>query len=199
MRTVDAIVRAAGALFAERGYDCTPVADIAERAGVASGTVIYHFKRKERLLAEVVLRHLRALHAACQEQASRGGTGLDNVLRCVSAYHRYVREHPAECAAYFRSFPAEKLKSSADLLPAIAAAEQNLVLLLERLILLGVDDGSISFRDEAIGARSIQALLLGGAFLILFRNGDAPALAGAAVGCVRRMLEGMTSTGAAAA
>lgn len=199
MQTTDAILRAAGSLFAERGYDCTPIADIADRAGVAAGTIIYHFKRKERLLAELALRHLRGLHACCQEQAARGLCGLESVLLYVDAFHRYLREHPQESAAYFRNLPAEKLKDARDLFPDIAAAERSLHLLLHCLLILGVNDGSIGAREVAVSARSIQAMLLGGALLIHFQNGDAQALAGDATRCVRRMLADIAPTGPAAA
>ena len=199
MQTVDSIVQAAGELFAERGYDCTPIADIAERAGVAAGTIIYHFKRKECLLAEVALRHLRGMHAACQEQAALGRTGLDSILSYVDAFFRYLQEHPAECAAYFRNLPADKLKSARDLAPAIQAAERNLHLLLQCLVALGVNDGSIGSREVAVGARSIQAMLLGGALLILFQNGDAQSLSRDAVRCGDRELVDVAPTGAAAA
>ena len=198
MQTTDAIVRAAGSLFAERGYDCTPIAEIADLAGVAAGTIIYHFKRKECLLAEVALRHLRGLHAFCQEHSARGATGLDSVLLFVDAYHRYLREHPAESAAYLKNHPAEKLKSAQDLAPDISAAERSLLLLLQCLLILGVNDGSISAREVAVSARSIQAMLLGGAFLVLFQNGDAKSLAENATHCVRRMLSDIAPTCTAA-
>ena len=195
MQTTDAILQAAGSLFAERGYDCTPIADIANLAGVAAGTVIYHFKRKERLLAELAVRHLRGLHACCQDQAARGGTGLDSVLFYVDGYYRYLREHPWESAAYMKNFPAEKLKGSQDLFPGILAAERNLHMLLHCLLILGVNDGSIESREVAVYARSIQAMLLGGALLALFHNGDAQALADDAARSIRRMLTDITPTG----
>lgn len=199
MQTTDAILRAAGSLFAERGYDCTPIADIADLAGVAAGTVIYHFKRKERLLAEVAVRHLRSLHSCCQEGASRGATGLEGVLLYVDGYFRYLREHPGESTAYFKNLPAEKLKGARDLAPDIAAAERSLSLLLHCLLILGMNDGSIGSREVAVCARSIQAMLLGGAFLTLFQNGDVQALADDAARCVRRMLSDITPTGPSAA
>ncbi len=199
MQTTDAILRAAGVLFAERGYDCTPIADIANKAGVAAGTVIYHFKRKERLLAELAVRHLRGLHACCQDQASRGANGLDSVLLYVDGFYRYLREHPGESAAYMKNFPVDKLKGSRELVPDITAAERNLQLLLHCLLILGVNDGSIEAREVAGYARSIQAMLLGGAFLALFHNGDAQALAEDAASSIRRMLTDIAATGPVAA
>lgn len=188
--TTDAILQAAGALFAERGYDCTPIADIADRAGVASGTIIYHFKRKERLLAELALRYLNGLYDRCQAESARAVTGMDSVGRLVDAFHGYLRDHPLESAAYYRNLPAEKLKGSRDLHPEIAASERRLSLLLQCLVLLGVNDGSILARDAAGAAHTIMAMLLGGAWMVLFQNGDRRALAEGAARSAHVLLAG---------
>ena len=47
------LVKAASAVFAEKGYASTRVADIAERAGVGKGTVYEYFSSKEELLFAV--------------------------------------------------------------------------------------------------------------------------------------------------
>lgn len=49
-RTHEALSRAALELFAERGYDATRTAQIAERAGVSEMTLFRHFSSKEALL-----------------------------------------------------------------------------------------------------------------------------------------------------
>ena len=64
-------VEAACAVFAEKGYASTRVAEIAERAGVGKGTVYEYFSSKEELLfavfeitnAEISLRMDDALAA----------------------------------------------------------------------------------------------------------------------------------------
>ncbi len=53
-RTRRALVDAASALWAERGYDQVAVADICDRAGVSKGTFFYYFPTKEHLLLELV-------------------------------------------------------------------------------------------------------------------------------------------------
>jgi AcrR family transcriptional regulator len=78
------LVEAASAVFAEKGYASTRVADIAERAGVGKGTVYEYFSSKEELLfavfemtnAEISLRMDAALAdgASTEEQ-------LHNLLR----------------------------------------------------------------------------------------------------------------------
>lgn len=63
-----AIVTAAGVLLAERGYAACSVAAVADRAGVASGTVYRHFEGKSELIAElftaVVGREVEAVRGA---------------------------------------------------------------------------------------------------------------------------------------
>lgn len=49
-RTHDALRQAAVELFAERGYEQTGTAQIAERAGVSEMTLFRHFRTKEALL-----------------------------------------------------------------------------------------------------------------------------------------------------
>lgn len=48
-----ALLKAALELFAERGFNNSPTALIAKRAGVASGTLFFHFNSKEELIREL--------------------------------------------------------------------------------------------------------------------------------------------------
>lgn len=61
-QTRDRIARAALALFASRGFHDTTTPQIAERAGVAEGTIYRHFPTKDDLLNEVFRAAVRALH-----------------------------------------------------------------------------------------------------------------------------------------
>ena len=78
------LVDAACAVFAEKGYASTRVADIAERAGVGKGTVYEYFSSKEELLfavfemtnAEISLRMDAALAAGGSTEEQ-----LHNLLR----------------------------------------------------------------------------------------------------------------------
>ena len=48
------ILNAAALLFRERGYRRTTVRDIAERAGILSGSLFHHFRSKEEMLHEIM-------------------------------------------------------------------------------------------------------------------------------------------------
>ena len=48
------MLQAASQLIAERGYAETRIADVAERAGVSSGLIIYYFGTRDRLLVDAL-------------------------------------------------------------------------------------------------------------------------------------------------
>lgn len=63
----DAILDAALALFAERGFYGTAVPLVADRARVGAGTIYRYFPSKEALVNALYQRHKRALRAAMLE------------------------------------------------------------------------------------------------------------------------------------
>lgn len=56
------ILNAAARLFRERGYNGTPVRDIAEEVGILSGSLFHHFQSKEEILLEIMRE---AAYSAC--------------------------------------------------------------------------------------------------------------------------------------
>jgi len=52
--TVEALERAARALFSGRGFEATSIDDIAARAGVAKGAFYHHFAAKEEIFVRVL-------------------------------------------------------------------------------------------------------------------------------------------------
>jgi AcrR family transcriptional regulator len=66
------IVRAAGRLFAEKGYSATTIRDIAGAVDMRSGSPFYHFKTKHDMLRAVVLEGIAAIDEAVSLVAARG-------------------------------------------------------------------------------------------------------------------------------
>jgi AcrR family transcriptional regulator len=78
------LVEAASAVFAEKGYASTRVADIAERAGVGKGTVYEYFSSKEELLFAVFEMTNAEISVRMDEALGAGGSTeeqLHNLLR----------------------------------------------------------------------------------------------------------------------
>ena len=50
----DELLELAATMFAERGLRATTVRDIADSAGILSGSLYHHFKSKEQMVEEVL-------------------------------------------------------------------------------------------------------------------------------------------------
>lgn len=74
------IVAAGEALFEERGYDETKVAEICERADVAYGTFFNHFPTKLDLLRELADRALARMVERLEELSKQPGTIEDLLI-----------------------------------------------------------------------------------------------------------------------
>ena len=65
------IVTIAGELFAERGYANTTVREIADAAGILSGSLYHHFDSKESMVDEILTGFLDELFGAYAEIVAR--------------------------------------------------------------------------------------------------------------------------------
>ncbi len=89
------VARIASQLFAERGYDATPVRCIAEAAGVTCPTLYYHFKSKEGLAHELLTRPLTTLSQTMRLLVlDRSLDPIERLIRLVNASLEFSREDP---------------------------------------------------------------------------------------------------------
>ncbi len=79
VRRRNAIIRAAYELFAERGYDATTIADIAEVAEVAPRTVTMYFRTKQDIAMARFTEHADELTEALRQRGR--GEAVTDVLR----------------------------------------------------------------------------------------------------------------------
>ncbi len=82
----DALLRAAIAVFARRGFFNAQVADIARVAGVAAGTVYLYFRSKDHLLTSIFDRTMR-------EAIDTGRAALADIPDPVARLHEIGRLH----------------------------------------------------------------------------------------------------------
>lgn len=91
-----ALLQAALELFAENGFNGSPTALIAKRAGVASGTLFFHFKSKEELIHEL-FREVRAkIESQVLETFPAEVEVRERFLKTFSKLLRYFLENPEE-------------------------------------------------------------------------------------------------------
>lgn len=171
MGKIKAIVDSAQTLFAERGYENTPVADIAKMAGVAGGTIIYHFKNKENLLFIVTWRVLYSLYKATLKHLGPADNGLASVGNFVNGFFDYLVSHKGQFRLLLKNTAHDTL--DVDIFPNadLKLLHMRYMRLLEDALERGQEDGSITSCDVRSTALVIYAMLLGSARLY-FSHGE---------------------------
>ncbi|MFJ9939531.1 TetR/AcrR family transcriptional regulator [Streptomyces erythrochromogenes] len=79
-------MRAAISVIAEKGTAALRMSDIAARAGMSTGHILYHFGKKDRLLLEVLAWSQADLWARFQEAADRAASPAERLDLFVRSY-----------------------------------------------------------------------------------------------------------------
>ncbi|GAA5164067.1 MULTISPECIES: TetR/AcrR family transcriptional regulator [Amycolatopsis] len=90
----------AARLFAERGYKATTVRDIADAAGILSGSLYHHFDSKESMADEILGGFLDELFGRYEEIVAAGLGPRKTLEAVVVASFEAIDAHPDEVAIY---------------------------------------------------------------------------------------------------
>ncbi|MBF6046894.1 TetR family transcriptional regulator [Streptomyces sp. NRRL B-1677] len=154
---------AAVTLIAEQGFSSTTVDEIAERAGVAKGTVYYNFASKTDLFEEL-LRHgmellTRSLRAAAEEAAERGGGRAGALDAMIRAGLDFVARHPSLAQLYV----AELWRTNRAWQPTLTRVRQQAVEVIESVLREAAaegDCGPVSETDIPLTASAVFGMVL---------------------------------------
>ncbi|RJO71292.1 TetR/AcrR family transcriptional regulator [Nocardia panacis] len=130
-------------LFAERGLRATTVRDIADAAGILSGSLYHHFDSKESMVDEILHTFLDDLFGRYREIVAAGLSSRDTLEALVTAsYESFDRFHAA--VAIYQA-EAKRLRA-AERFAYIDEYNHEFRDLWHRVLTNGVRDGS--FRPE---------------------------------------------------
>ncbi|EME61799.1 putative transcriptional regulator [Rhodococcus ruber BKS 20-38] len=147
----EAIADAAVGLLAERGYQGLSIAAVAERAGVATGSVYRHYADKSELMVRIFRslcgREVDAVVAAADAARPHGAAA--QVAAVVATFARRALRNPTLAYALL----AEPVDAAVDaerlvLRRAFAAA-------FEDAVRRGVDSGDLTSRNPALSAAAL--------------------------------------------
>lgn len=93
-RRREEILDAATRVFAEVGYRCADVQNVANCAGVGKGTVYRYFGNKEMLFLAAADRGMTLMRAAVDEAAAGAEDALEKIKRAVLAYLAFFAARP---------------------------------------------------------------------------------------------------------
>src|SRR3954471_15219690 len=96
----DELLQIAATLFAERGFRNTTVRDIADAAGILSGSLYHHFDSKESMVDEILRDFLDALFASYRAIVAQQLGPRATLEAIVVASFEALDEHHAAVAIY---------------------------------------------------------------------------------------------------
>lgn len=129
------------------GFSATTVDEIAERAGVAKGTVYYNFASKNELFEEL-LRHgvgllTVSLRTAAEETEQRGGSRVEALDAMIRAGLVFIDRYPA----FTQLYVAELWRTNRAWQSTLMVVRQEAVAVVETVLREGVERGSSARRS----------------------------------------------------
>src|SRR5688572_27257925 len=97
----DAILNAAAAVFAKRGFFQAQVADVARQAGVAAGTVYLYFHNKDDLLVSIFERTMKDVMTEAKATLAAAADPVDR-LRRIATLHLERMSSDRDLAVVFQ-------------------------------------------------------------------------------------------------
>ncbi len=88
-----AILDAAMALFAERGFDAVPISAIAERAGISKGNIFHHYGSKDGLYLAVMQQASGNTSHLLADLTRSAGSFADRIRHFARAHLHYLVSH----------------------------------------------------------------------------------------------------------
>ncbi|MBQ0886545.1 TetR/AcrR family transcriptional regulator [Streptomyces sp. RM72] len=155
------LYEAAVTLIAEQGFSATTVDEIAERAGVAKGTVYYNFASKS-VLFEELLRHgvgllTASLRQAAEQTAREGRDRVDALDAMIRAGLVFIDRYPA----FTQLYVAELWRTNRAWQSTLLVVRQEAVAVVEGVLRAGVASGEFSDEiDVPLTAAALVGMVL---------------------------------------
>ena len=150
----EAVVRAAAQAFNERGFHNTSLDDIAGALGVTKPTIYYYFGNKEQLLFECFRAGLEPIRSGFEAVEHSNAPARERLDEVVRNYARAIASEFGWCMVR-----AEDHDLGPDLRRQINALKSEIDQGIRRLLLAGIEDGSIEPCDTKMTAFALAGAL----------------------------------------
>lgn len=158
------LVDAAVALFAERGYGATRIADICDRAGVAKGLFYWYFPTKQDLFVELVRTMRWRLRRAQANAMDPDADPITRLRQGTEASVRFITEH----ASYFSFVEVER--ADANLAGVLREGSEVYLDDVRALVVEAVEAGLLPDHDPTLVAIGVMGAV--SSFTNAWRNGS---------------------------
>ncbi|MEV6649777.1 TetR/AcrR family transcriptional regulator [Streptomyces sp. NPDC051219] len=155
------LYEAAVTLIAEQGFSATTVDEIAERAGVAKGTVYYNFASKTVLFEELLTHGVglltASLQASADETEKRGGSKVEALDAMIRAGLVFIDRYPA----FTQLYVAELWRTNRAWQSTLLVVRRQAVAVVENVLREAIENGELSSEvDIPLTAAALVGMVL---------------------------------------
>lgn len=112
---LDALLAAAAALIADKGFEATSMRDVSSATGVSLAGLYHYAASKEELLYQIQYRTFASLLAAQEAVAAEPGTAEERLRRLIVGHLAFFSSHPNElkvCTYELESLRDERYRTT---------------------------------------------------------------------------------------
>ncbi len=153
-KTRERILTAAAALFHEKGFNGTSMADLASQVGMTKSSLYHHFPKKQALLSEIIEVTVNRVTPLVQQIAE-----ADQPVR--QRFHRAVAIHTAEAIRdqdAVACFIEEGRYLSSDFMAAHVLERDGYERLFRQIFEEGIVSGEFVDQDSELAVRAILGM-----------------------------------------
>lgn len=185
-RSRDDVVRAAGRLFASRGFHGTSMRDLGEELGLLGSSLYSHVESKEQLLVEVVQQGADLFQAHADRVAGSVATPEEKVADLIRGHIEIITRNQDQSATFLNEarFLPDDARS------AIVAMRDRYEATFRDVIARGIDAGA--FREQNPALATIMVLSVLNAVIRWYRPGGTQTGGEIAEAMVAFVMEGLT-------
>ncbi|SFX31716.1 transcriptional regulator, TetR family [Thermoactinomyces sp. DSM 45891] len=137
---VDVILQAAVEVFSDQGFDQAKMDDIAQAAGVAKGTIYYHFKSKEDLFTGLMDEGMEKLIDCVKRHIDSEDSPVDQMHGLIRAHSQFFMENGKLAKLLLNEAFGTKERQQ-----KFRASIREYIQLIESLIERGISTGDFQF------------------------------------------------------
>lgn len=167
--TIERIMRAAAAMYRERGYERSSMSALARRVGISAPALYYYFASKEEILAAFLEYTLNDLHRTLS-MAERGQNWSEKLSSFVNALVRWQLQQSPFPGAYDQIFALGHLRQSlpAEMRERVLSIEREIYKLCKNIIVGGMASGE--FRRVPVQPTAFAIFGVGDYILSWYRH-----------------------------
>jgi AcrR family transcriptional regulator len=151
----DAVLKAAAALFRERGYDRASLNDLADILKITKPTIYYYVHSKEQLLLDILRGAQDQILASLNEAVKSPATGYEKLRKVMVDYALIMISDHGACMARIPSRAFEEPAARAEVEDRIEEADRLIYQILDE----GQKDGTLRFSDRTVALQTLYGSL----------------------------------------